>query len=656
MSKEKASTVQQNMAIRLMRILRYNKTRNERVLELMPSEKTHLYYVIPFLLHVNDKHFPGFVDDPETPYGLFHYSFKDHLEECLRLILPEVENLKDLLREIWPKKRWLDSLMLMGSVGTIAQSAKSDFDYWLCINNKKFTEKQLELLQKKLTTIEHWADKEYDLEVHFFISDIEDVRHNRFGAADGESSGSAQAIFLKSEFYTTHIAVAGKASFWWFMPDGTSNAKYKQLIGILKNGETPDPRFFIDLGNLEKMDPSELFGAAIWQITKAIDSPFKSVLKLAKLEVFLENIETRRPLCNTLRKRVHAGAKAPGGLEGVDPYALMFDELINHYKERDNQQVLHLLRVCLYIKCNCQLSKMDPEQERNFKEKIISSYVAEWNWTTDQILHLDDIKNWHFKAKYELSQQIQSFLIKCYRRISSKIDKAMQNVGEADMTVLGRKIDTYYSKKDFKIDYLRSAFDNELYCDTVSICAELDEKLKREWFMYSDNQISKDRESLENVLLKTSFSPIELIIWAVTNRIIDSKSKILLGYKTAPVTEADLYKLTKYASELFPAIRINDIPRDTLLKPAVITRCMAIVNFESRRFKPDLETFRIIYSTSWGEIFVISTLEDLRRIADTLENKDSPAKRYLLLSDSAHKERLSKDFEFKTKMKDWQLL
>ena len=38
-----------------------------------------------------------------------------------------------------------------------------------------------------------------------------------------------------------------------------------------------------------------------------------------------------------------------------------------------------------------------------------------------------------------------------------------------DMTVLGRRLSTFYSKKANKIDFLRRAFDAESYCDRVTV-------------------------------------------------------------------------------------------------------------------------------------------------------------------------------------------
>lgn len=273
------TNIQQNLTIRLLRVLRYNKGRTERALELLSQHKRDAFHILPFLLHINNEAFPGFIDDEKTPLGLVNYSLRDELLDSLERIFPENIDLIDDLKPIWPKRRMMESLLLMGSIGTIAHSEQSDFDYWVCVNGSKYKRAHFRLLQKKLTMLEQWAQDVFDMEVHFFLSDIDKVRQNDFGVADGESSGSAQALFLKAEFYTTNIVVAGKAPFWWLLHEGAKDKDYQLLQASLKEGVSPEPKWFMDLGNVEKMDPAELFGAAIWQISKAMDSPFKSVVK-----------------------------------------------------------------------------------------------------------------------------------------------------------------------------------------------------------------------------------------------------------------------------------------------------------------------------------------------------------------------------------------
>lgn len=639
--------IQQNLAIRLLRVLRYNKARHERALALLPEDKRPIFHVLPFLLHINHPAFPGFVEDEAVAFGLNNYSLRDAVTASLLTIFPQHQLLIDDIRQLWPKQRLIDSLVLMGSVGTIAQSEDSDFDYWVCIDPKVVKPKSRKLLQQKLCLVEQWA-ADHDMEVHFFLSDIDKVRRNDFGEADGESSGSAQAVFLKAEFYTTNLVVAGKLPFWWLMPDKVNDRQYQDLMKSLKPGEPPDPKLFMDFGNLQDMDSRELFGAAIWQIVKGMDSPFKSVLKMAKLEVFLENIKHKQPLCNLLKKCVHTGANPLAHQDYVDPYALMFDELITHYQQQDNLQVVPLLQLSLYLKCGCALSRETGDNYHSFKRDLISRYVWEWGWSADKLRKIDNIASWNFSEKSQLSRQVHAFLIQCYRRMSSRIAGQVQLVSQEDMTVIGRKLDTFYSKKAHKVEYLRSVFDDELYCRTVTIKADPDTMLKRTWSMYAGDQISAKADSLRNEHLKSSHSPIDLIIWAVWNRIMDSQTRIQLDYHTEPVTEEDLYKLVSKAEELFPPLRVSELSRQALLSPAKVTSCLVVLNFESRRLKPEVDTVRVIYSNSWGELYSLSGMQALEPLRLEMGNGELVSRAHVLVPDGSHKQRLYDNFIMRT--------
>ena len=626
-----------------MRVLRYNKTRIERALELLAADKRPIFHIIPFLLHVNHRDFPGFVDDESTPTGLCNYSLRKEVAQALRVAFPQSQVLSDL-KSIWPKERFTESLVLMGSIGTIAQSEGSDFDYWVCIDGSRYNKATIDLLQKKLNLIEQWADTEHDMEVHFFISQIDKVRANDFGIAEGESSGSAQAVFLKAEFYTTNIVVAGKIPFWWLMPSFITDKEYLKIIDMLHASKSPDPKLFMDLGNLEKMDENELFGAAIWQINKAMDSTFKSVLKMAKLEVFLVNLERKQPLCNVLRHKVHNCVKAPANIEHIDPYALMFDQLISHYRHDNNTDVLQLLQLCFYVSSGCRLSLAVKPESLNFKQKIMASYVKSWGWSQKKIENVDRMKNWDFKAMSLLSRQMHSFLINCYRRMSAKIPSTEQLVSNEDMTVLGRKMDTFYSKKPGKIDHLRSAFNKELYCKLITIKAEPQGKKGRLWSMYSGDQIKWREAALEKVHLLSSSKPIDLIIWAVANRILDGKTKILLDYKAGAVTEGDFYKLLALSVRIFAPIKVSEIPRESLLVPARIINCLVVINFESRRLKTEIDSVDIIYSNSWGETYSRSGFEALEQLRGSLLDAKPLPRTFLLAFEGSHKKRLFRDF------------
>ncbi|XOV80188.1 MAG: class I adenylate cyclase [Aestuariibacter sp.] len=652
--------LQQNLTIRLLRVLRYNKARTDRALELLPTKQRPLFHTLPFLLHINHPRFPGYIDSDATPFGICNYTFKPELKTALIKLFPENEELIEELKPIWPRRRLIESVMLMGSIGSIGQSVKSDFDYWVCIDEEKFAPESFELLNEKFLAIEQWADDYFGMEVHFFQSEINRVYNNDFGEAGGESSGSAQGSLLKAEFYTTNIMVAGKAPFWWLVPDSSNDAQYKKLYEALQKGDNPDPSWFMDLGNLERINIRELFGAAIWQISKAMDSPFKSLLKMAKLEVFMESVGSHQPLCNILKKKVHNGAKAPTDLECVDPYSLMFEQLVEFYQERGNDDVVELLRICLYIKSECALSRPFKEEDNHFKRQIIKNYVQTWGWSKEKIKHLDGIKHWEFLEVAKLGKQIHSFLISCYRRMSRNLEKNSQLVSAEDSTVIGRKIDSFYTKKEDKIVYQRRAFEEGLYLKAISIKAELEFNMpgKKRWTAYRGKLIDWNDKKLKSLFLRMNSDAVDLILWCVFNRIIDSRTKIYLSYICEPLKEPDVKELIKHALELFPPIKISEIPRAELLMPSRILRCLIVLNFETRRHNPEPETIRTIYLTSWGELYSVEGFDALQSLRMDLfiEDEELRPEVYVYAPQGSNKKRLYEEFMERTTMEFENLL
>lgn len=644
--------VHKNLKARLKPVLRYNKLRIERAVALLPGKKKPLFQVFPFLLHVNHPDFPGYVDAENSPYGLTNYSMREQLQSALREVFPQNEALLENLRDIWPRTRVIESILLMGSIGSIGQSAKSDFDYWVCIDGAKFSSRARRLLQQKLTLVEQWADEAFGMEVHFFLSEIDKVRNNDFGEASGESAGSAQAVFLKSEFYSTNILLAGKVPFWWLVPESTNNMQYRKLWDILQSAKDPDPKWFMDLGNVFQLVKAEIFGAAIWQISKAMDSPFKSVLKMAKLEVFLANIESEKPLCNILKKRVHHLERYSDYPSQVDPYAMMFEQLIDFYRKEDKQDIVELLQMCLYIKSECNLSRSVDEIERNFKWQIIENYVNQWGWSKSKIKHLDDFRNWDYSKVSGLGQQIHNFLIGCYRRLSAQIQEQTQMVNIQDSTVIGRKLDSFYSKKQGKIVYLKRAFDEGLLLSEITLRAELDLSSpgRKRWSVYRGHIHHWDDKHVPGCLLKESNDPMDLTLWCVFNRIIDNNTDIMVTRGCEPITEDTIHRFVTQFMEMFPPIKISEIPRKKLLAPSRIVKCLTVINFESWPNVADVHTVRTAYQTSWGELYSVAGFEALEALRKDLFHSRRKPETYVQTHESPHKMRIFEEFKEKTHM------
>ena len=174
----------------------------------------------------------------------------------------------------------------MGSMGTVAQSADSDLDCWICYDGD-LTIAMENGLKRKLEALGLWAESEFGLEAHFYPMRMDDVRDNRFLAGDEESSGSAQALAPEGRILPhPRSGWAGKHLAWWVTPAGASRKGYESCMLAARRYPLAGKPRLEDFGFLAPVPPDEYFGGSLWQIVKAVRSPFKSVLKLGLLETY----------------------------------------------------------------------------------------------------------------------------------------------------------------------------------------------------------------------------------------------------------------------------------------------------------------------------------------------------------------------------------
>ncbi len=631
------------LAKNLKPYLAYNQFRITRLLELMPPKSKPLFHVLTFLLHTNLKGLPGYIKDPETPYGIEKYTFPPDLESSFATLFPSYPLRARMSEQSTQNKLCIKSLLLMGSVGSVAQTAKSDFDYWACFNENSLNPKQLKLLKEKLFAIEKWADEEHDLEVHFFPTDIKRAQVNNFGEADKESAGSAIARLLKEEFYRTCVLVAGRIPFWCLTPTGISNDKYDKHKEAAKQSSEVNTGMLVDLGNLHEISTGEFFGAALWQMNKAMDSPYKSVLKMAMLEGFLDPDVESQLLCNIVKNRIHERAPKKDDWKRYDPYATMFDHILDYYIKKERNDVVELLQTCFYIKIGFKARKSQiGKDDLNFKQRTMLDYIENWGWDQNKLDDLNDFKEWDFEKVLSLGNRVHNFLIQTYRNLADRLnkeDKANQMISDQDITVLGRKLFTFYSQKKGKVQLMKKAFDEGLWQESVTFSADFNKQRKVLWSFYSGkhNKQFLSTWKAKEKLLRQGLNIVNIVISAIHNQMIDKKTSLYFVLPNpSPVGLADIQKLMHTTLEHFPSSKISSISNKALLDQEKKARMLIVLNFDSPRWMQEINTVSIVYLNSWGELFCETYLgkEGVEKVIE-----------YLLEDPSNEPESLRKNFE-----------
>ncbi|PKN15167.1 MAG: adenylate cyclase, partial [Deltaproteobacteria bacterium HGW-Deltaproteobacteria-3] len=135
-----ASSFQQ----KLTRYLQYNEERKAKAMLFNTHQGNLLLKVLPYLLHSNYPDLPGFIDDANCPYGIHLFNPAEEFpHELFRRYFPNSSAMRTDRPSPFTDKPCIHSLKTIGSIGTIAQSAISDCDYWVSIRKGDLGEQGL---------------------------------------------------------------------------------------------------------------------------------------------------------------------------------------------------------------------------------------------------------------------------------------------------------------------------------------------------------------------------------------------------------------------------------------------------------------------------------------------------------------------------------
>ena len=190
----------------------YTQQRRRYAFELNAEKASIAFELIPVLLSLNEPDLPGHVADGGESCGVYNIGAARKLKELIQSYFPETRKRRIPYQKYLVKRPIIETLFVMGSVGTVAQTEKSDYDYWVCVNSSLFEKDSIQKLCDKTDRVADWCEREFGMEVHFFVSELDRVRNNDFGSVDEESTGSSQKRFLKEECYRTMLLVAGGLS------------------------------------------------------------------------------------------------------------------------------------------------------------------------------------------------------------------------------------------------------------------------------------------------------------------------------------------------------------------------------------------------------------------------------------------------------------
>ena len=602
--------------------LRFNRFKIDRTLSTLSEIDRTIFSLIPRLLHVHQEGLPGYFEG-NPPCGIHNFKLDHEAQFAIEKMFPDV-----IVRRNPDLKPVIHTALLMGSVGSIAQTKKSDLDYTLLVNKNDFTEESMKLFQKKLNLIENWTWDNYNLETHFFINDYEEVKNNIFGESDSESTGSALAKLLKEEMYRTMIIVTGKIPFWLISPVNSDDDRYDELYRKLSNGQTLlKNEEFIDMGNVDDISQGEFFGGSIWALIKSFKSPFKTLMKMGILEEYMFSDTKSNLLCHQVKGKYFGDTP----YLDIDPYLGMFERVQQFFKASKDEEALDALRCAFYLKVG---TKVEPDElengSKNWKKNTLVQMLNDWGWDTEKVERLNDYSNWQMMHKVDLGNSINKILMASYKNISEEnknLDPSESLITEKDTHLLGRKLFSFYRTAPNKVDNLGALVDGKTAEKELTFL--LDQKSDRDkatWYLIRGKtgalleQINPD-----DIIKKSSTLPF-LSVFAVFNSLYNTNTQMKLNSDRG-MKESDLHVLLDQFNEFIASVNIAALSNDDLLADSKVNQLFMVIDFgtppppeitignigdcknndELNKFiNKRIERIKSItttYLTSWGELF-----------------------------------------------------
>ncbi|MDH5183650.1 MAG: class I adenylate cyclase [Gammaproteobacteria bacterium] len=598
-----------------LRFLDVNKNRLQRVQSTFKPQKQTFLHLLPLMFQVNHPSLPGYVSS-RCPCGISNYRPDKQVLDDAQTLIRGFTPPRGALRED------IHALYLMGSAGTIAFSEKSDLDIWIC-HDPELDEEPQQLLLQKARDLEKWGES-LGLEVHFFLVNADTFRCGNVEDLSAESSGSAQHVLLLEEFYRTSILLEGRYPVWWLIPPQIESL-YDDAVEHILQKRFINANEVIDFGGLGNLPSEEFFGAGVWQLSKGINSPYKSALKILLTEAYASEYPQVQLLGMEFKQRVHNGISDELPL---DPY-LILSERLEQYLSRHNEQRLQLARQAFYLKIRAPLSRTAPAREQ-WRYDTMREMVDRWGWGKPEVYHLDNRSEWKADVVESERKTVIHELTRSYQALSdfARKTEADSRISKVDLNILGRKLFAAFERKAGKIDIINRGIAKDLSETHLTIHQSNNREGRLLWLLFRGQIPTQD--VARSSPLKTASTLIELMCWCYFNDVISPATNLSVFKQGRLYPLEDATAIYKSLDKHFPGKAIFDPDFEDISQPAGLTNSIAFVNHHvpvselpSSKAVPrgnsnyDAFSFsglhinlvkRIdwVFTNSWGEIYCFS--------------------------------------------------
>ncbi|MBD2857406.1 class I adenylate cyclase [Spongiibacter sp. KMU-158] len=579
------------------RVLQVNRDRLLSTRSMLKPQQQLFLELLPLFFHLNHPMLPGYVGQ-FVAAGVIDY---EPSEETLQRAQDFYVKSLDYQR-LLPAERQIQGVFIMGSCGSVAQEASSDLDIWLCHKPGLDAAALGKLQQKAEALMAHAASIELDL--HIFLVDAAQMKAEVSEQLSAEGVGSSQHYLLLDEFYRSHILLAGQLPQWWFVPTEQEGNYSEYLTALTESGLLADIST-LDFGGVPDIPTGEFIGAGIWQLYKAIRSPYKAILKLMLAEAYADaHIQQNlTPLCLQYKQQFYADGQCA---ESLDNYIQVYRYLEDYLLGKGQLERLELIRRAMYFKTDLSLSQ-DTERS-GWRQQRMLSLLVDWGWKDEQLRNLDTHRHWRLRRVREEHRILVAELTRSYRLLQEFAERygGQAKIAKEEMAVLGRKLFAAFERKSHKVEWLNPGIVASLV--EAQLYVSRPEKMGSKWQVNSTPPPSSEAPLYEHESLTG------LLSWCLCNGLVNERSR--LNWRGSGLTEKGLLKLAQHLNAHLPKslMAADASQHSAFTKPKVPTRLLIYLNLDEQGLHGlgashlsvgghySIHSADVVEVSSWGEV------------------------------------------------------
>ena len=340
---------------------------------------------------------------------------------------------------------------------------------------------------------------------------------------------------------------------------------------------TPDEWF--DFGSVVKSSPTEYFGSGLWLLYKAIDSPFKVVLKILLMEAYSSDYPYSLLLSSELKDYMlsHDGYSLD-----LDSYYLMYLKVSHYLQNKQHDRRLELMRKCFYLKIYLGLTtrKAYHRHDHMFKKTLLKKFSQRWGWSRDFVHELEQVATWKMEAVRQFNMEVYNTLIESYQallRFSVRhgIEYAITS---DDAGILSRKLYAAFDRYPGKITLMSSSFSANLEERHLTFIHPSKNSLCRKgWHLYT--AAPHDFNLLNSKVAYIGSRLCEVVTWACFNGILTARTASYVVGSTSAVTSLKIKQLRSDITRILTP-KMGRVSEQSLQRARQMRAALIVLNLE----------------------------------------------------------------------------